>query len=170
MWSYYGVYPTQIQNRILFHLIRQGHVSRLQAVMGHIYEVNEGKDFSDRKLSIKAWWDCPLGLLKLAFLNKLNNHCNSVTLRAKATLLINYQSEALAVTVFKMVPTIASSLLSKTLGVKRTYKIDYEGNWLNFIKSQFWMSCFYFLKTFGLGVYGQNWMSPCSGSVCEKNL
>jgi excinuclease ABC subunit A len=102
--------------------------------LGHIYEVNEGKIFPNKQLSIKGGGIAPLGEYK-----------NSWAFKQIETIAQRYNFE-LTTTISKIPEEAISVLLyggkdsfevdSKTLGVKRLYKIDYEGI-SNFIKSQF---------------------------------
>ncbi|WP_110357240.1 excinuclease ABC subunit UvrA [Arenibacter sp. ARW7G5Y1] len=102
--------------------------------LGHVYEVNENKIFPSKKLSIKAGGIAPLGEYK-----------NSWAFKQIETIAQRYNFE-LTEPISK-IPSEAIQILlyggkesfevdSKTLGVKRVYKIDYEGI-SNFIKSQF---------------------------------
>ncbi|MGB3152276.1 MAG: excinuclease ABC subunit UvrA, partial [Maribacter sp.] len=102
--------------------------------LGHVYEVNEKKIFPNKKLSIKSGGIAPLGEYKKSWAFKqietiaqryefeLTDPINDIPKEAIAVLLKGGQ-ESFVVD-------------SKSLGVKRTYKIDYEGI-ANFIKSQF---------------------------------
>jgi len=102
--------------------------------LGHIYEVNEKKIFPNKKLSIAAGGIAPLGEYKkswafkqLEIIAKRYNFELSDSMEQipeDAMHLILYGGEDSFV------------LDSKTLGVKRDYKIDYEGI-ANFIKNQF---------------------------------
>ena len=102
--------------------------------LGHVYEVNEDKIFPNKKLSITAGGIAPLGEYKkswafkqLEIIAKRYNFELSVPMEQipeEAMHLILYGGEDSFV------------LDSKTLGVKRDYKIDYEGI-ANFIKNQF---------------------------------
>ncbi|APQ18709.1 excinuclease ABC subunit UvrA [Maribacter hydrothermalis] len=102
--------------------------------LGHVYEVNEKKIFPDKKLSIKAGGIAPLGDYKKSWAFK-----QIETIAERYNFQITDPIEK--------IPTEAIQILlnggkesfevdSKTLGVKRTYKIDYEGI-SNFIKNQF---------------------------------
>ncbi len=102
--------------------------------LGHVYEVNEKKIFPNPKLSIKAGGIGPLGEYK-----------NSWAFKQIETIGQRYDFEL--TDPIEKIPAAALSILlnggkesfevdSKTLGVKRNYKIDYEGI-SNFIKSQF---------------------------------
>ncbi|WP_430426419.1 excinuclease ABC subunit UvrA [Maribacter litoralis] len=102
--------------------------------LGHVYEVNERKIFPNKKLSIKGGGIAPLGDYKKSWAFKqietIAERYNFQitdpieTIPAKAIeILLNGGKESFEVD-------------SKTLGVKRTYKIDYEGI-SNFIKNQF---------------------------------
>ena len=102
--------------------------------LGHIYEVNENKIFPNKNLSIKGGGIAPLGEYK-----------NSWAFKQIETIAQRYNFE-LTTTIAKIPEEAIGVLLyggkesfevdSKTLGVKRLYKIDYEGI-SNFIKSQF---------------------------------
>lgn len=102
--------------------------------LGHVYEVNALKIFPDKKLSIKAGGIAPLGVYK-----------KSWAFKQIETIAQRYEFE-LSDPIAKIPEAAIEVLLngsvehfevdSKTLGVKRTYKIDYEGI-SNFIKNQF---------------------------------
>jgi len=102
--------------------------------LGHVHEVNENKIFPNKKLSIKGGGIAPLGEYK-----------NSWAFKQIETIAQRYNFEL--TTEISKIPDNAIQILlyggkesfevdSKTLGVKRLYKIDYEGI-SNFIKSQF---------------------------------
>ncbi|TMM57212.1 excinuclease ABC subunit UvrA [Maribacter algarum] len=102
--------------------------------LGHVHEVNELKIFPNKKLSIKGGGIAPLGEYKKSWAFKqietigqrygfeLTDPISKIPEEAM-NVLLNGGSESFEVN-------------SKTLGVKRSYKIDYEGI-ANFIKSQF---------------------------------
>ncbi len=102
--------------------------------LGHVFEVNELKIFPDKKLSIKSGGIAPLGEYKNSWAFKqidtiaqryeftINDPISTISEDA-ISILLNGGQESFEVT-------------SKTLGVKRNYKIDYEGI-SNFIKNQF---------------------------------
>ena len=102
--------------------------------MGHVYEVNEQKIFPNKKLSIKGGGIAPLGEYKKSWAFKqletiaqrynfeLTDPLNKIPAEAMHVIL-NGGNDSFEVD-------------SKTLGVKRQYKIDYEGI-ANFIKTQF---------------------------------
>ncbi|MEH6619321.1 excinuclease ABC subunit UvrA [Maribacter arcticus] len=102
--------------------------------LGHVYEVNEKKIFPDKKLSIKSGGIAPLGDYK-----------KSWAFKQIETIAERYNFQI--TDPIKDIPKEAIEILlnggqesfevdSKSLGVKRTYKIDYEGI-SNFIKNQF---------------------------------
>lgn len=102
--------------------------------LGHVHEVNELKIFPDKKLSIKSGGIAPLGEYK-----------KSWAFKQIETIAQRYEFEI--TDPISKIPEAAMNVLlnggvenfevdSKSLGVKRTYKIDYEGI-ANFIKSQF---------------------------------
>ncbi|WP_321827152.1 excinuclease ABC subunit UvrA [Maribacter dokdonensis] len=102
--------------------------------LGHVYEVNEKKIFPNKKLSIKGGGIAPLGDYKKSwafkqietiaerYSFKITDPIDTIPAEA-IEILLNGGKESFDVD-------------SKTLGVKRTYKIDYEGI-SNFIKNQF---------------------------------
>ncbi len=102
--------------------------------LGHVHEVNEKKIFPNPKISIKAGGIAPLGEYK-----------NSWAFKQIETIGQRYNFEL--TDPISKIPEEAMQVLlkgtnehfeveSKTLGVKRSYKIDYEGI-ANFIKNQF---------------------------------
>ncbi len=102
--------------------------------LGHVYEVNELKIFPNKKLSIKGGGIAPLGEYK-----------KSWAFKQIETIAQRYGFEL--TDPIEKVPEAALEVLlrgghetfevnSKTLGVKRSYKIDYEGI-SNFITNQF---------------------------------
>ncbi len=102
--------------------------------LGHVYEVNENKIFPNKKVSIKAGGIAPLGEYK-----------KSWAFKQIETIAQRYNFEL--TDAIEKIPEEAMNILlnggkesfeldSKTLGVKRTYTIDYEGI-ANFIKHQF---------------------------------
>jgi excinuclease ABC subunit A len=102
--------------------------------LGHVYEVNELKIFPNKKLSIKAGGIAPLGEYKKSWAFK---QIETIAQRYSFELtdaIDKIPEEALDVLLNGGVENFEVD--SKTLGVKRTYKIDYEGI-SNFIKSQF---------------------------------
>ncbi|MEP0303255.1 MAG: excinuclease ABC subunit UvrA, partial [Maribacter dokdonensis] len=102
--------------------------------LGHVYEVNEKKIFPNKKLSIKGGGIAPLGDYKKSwafkqietiaerYSFKITDPIDTIPAEA-IEILLNGGKESFYID-------------SKTLGVKRTYKIDYEGI-SNFIKNQF---------------------------------
>lgn len=102
--------------------------------LGHVYQVNEKKIFPNKKLSIKSGGIAPLGAYK-----------NSWAFKQIETIGQRYNFEL--TDPIKKIPEEAMQILlyggnesfevnSKTLGVKRTYKIDYEGI-AHFISNQY---------------------------------
>ncbi len=102
--------------------------------LGHVFEVNEQKIFPNKDLSIKAGGIAPLGEYK-----------KSWAFKQLETIAQRYKFEL--TDPIKKIPSDAMEVIlnggkdsfevdSKTLGVKRQYKIDYEGI-SNFIKTQF---------------------------------
>ena len=102
--------------------------------LGHVHEVNPNKIFPNKKLSITGGGIAPLGEYKKSWAFKqietiaqryrfeLNDAIEKIPAEAMDVLLNGGQE--------------SFEIDSKTLGVKRSYKIDYEGI-SNFIKNQF---------------------------------
>ncbi|SNR63565.1 excinuclease ABC subunit A [Maribacter sedimenticola] len=102
--------------------------------LGHVYEVNEKKIFPNKKLSIKAGGIAPLGEFKKSWAFK---QIETIAQRYNFELtdaIADIPNEAIDVLLNGGKESFEVD--SKTLGVKRTYKIDYEGI-SNFIKNQF---------------------------------
>ena len=102
--------------------------------LGHIYEVNENKIFPDKKLSIKSGGIAPLGDYKKSWAFK---QIETIAQRYdfKITDAINDIPDK-AMMVLLHGGHESFEVDSKTLGVKRNYKIDYEGI-SHFIRNQF---------------------------------
>ncbi|MEA1785277.1 excinuclease ABC subunit UvrA [Arenibacter sp. GZD96] len=102
--------------------------------LGHLYEVNETKIFPNKKLSISAGGIAPLGEYKKSWAFK---QIETIAQRYhfKLTDAIAEIPEA-ALDVILNGGKDRFEVNSETLGVKRDYKIDYEGI-ANFIKAQF---------------------------------
>ncbi len=102
--------------------------------LGHVHEVNPNKIFPNKKLSITGGGIAPLGEYKKSWAFKqietiaqrygfeLTDAIEKIPAEAMEVLLNGAQE--------------SFEIDSKTLGVKRTYKIDYEGI-SNFIKNQY---------------------------------
>ncbi len=102
--------------------------------LGHIYEVNEDKIFPNKKLSITAGGIAPLGEYKKSWAFK---QLEIIAKRYDFELSVPMEQipeEAMHLILYGGEDSFV--LDSKTLGVKRDYKIDYEGI-ANFIKNQF---------------------------------
>lgn len=133
--------------------------------LGHIYEVNESKIFPDKKLSITTGGIAPLGPYK-----------KSWAFKQIETIAQRYGFE-LTDPIHKLSPEALKVLLnganetfivdSKTLGVKRTYKIDYEGI-AHFIKNQFDEAPSNALKRWAKEYMDKIKCPTCSGSRLRK--
>jgi excinuclease ABC subunit A len=102
--------------------------------LGHVYEVNEKKIFPNKKLSIKGGGIAPLGDYKKSWAFK-----QIETIAERYNFEITDPIESIPVEAIEILLNGGKESFevdSKTLGVKRTYKIDYEGI-SNFIKNQF---------------------------------
>ena len=125
-------YPTPEPNTFSFNSPK-GMCKKCNG-LGHVYEVNEVKIFPNKKLSIQGGGIAPLGEYKKSWAFKqietiaqryefqLSDPINKIPAEAISVLLNGGQD--------------SFQIESKTLGVKRNYKIDYEGI-SNFIKNQF---------------------------------
>ncbi|WP_324027715.1 excinuclease ABC subunit UvrA [Maribacter sp. BPC-D8] len=102
--------------------------------LGHVYEVNEKKIFPNKKLSIKGGGIAPLGDYKKSWAFK-----QIETIAERYDFQITDPIDTIpaeAIEILLKGGKESFEVDSKTLGVKRTYKIDYEGI-SNFIKNQF---------------------------------
>lgn len=127
--------------------------------LGHVHEVNENKIFPNKKLSIKSGGIAPLGDYK-----------KSWAFKQVETIAQRYEFEL--TDPIEKIPAEAMKVLlhggnesfevnSKTLGVKRTYKIDYEGI-ANFIKNQYEEA-----GTTSLKRWAKDYMDKITCPVCE---
>ena len=102
--------------------------------LGHVYEVNEKKIFPNKKLSIKSGGIAPLGEYKKSWAFKQIETIGQRYSFELTDAIADIPKEAIEVLLKGGQESFEVD--SKSLGVKRTYKIDYEGI-ANFIKSQF---------------------------------
>ncbi|MGB5818030.1 MAG: excinuclease ABC subunit UvrA [Saonia sp.] len=133
--------------------------------LGHVYEVNENKIFPNKKSSIKAGGIAPLGEYK-----------KSWAFRQIETIAQRYGFEL--TDTISSIPKEALDIIlyggeerfevdSKTLGVKREYKIDYEGI-SHFIKSQFDQSDSTSIKRWAKEYMDKIQCPVCKGSRLKK--
>ncbi|MCW5515357.1 excinuclease ABC subunit UvrA [Muriicola sp. Z0-33] len=102
--------------------------------LGHVYEVNRNKIFPNTKLSIQAGGIAPLGEYKKSWAFK-QLETIARKYHFELTDAINkIPEEALEIILYGGEESFEVD--SKTLGIKREYKIDYEGI-ANFIKGQY---------------------------------
>lgn len=133
--------------------------------LGHVYEVNEQKIFPDKKKSITAGGIAPLGEYKKSWAFK---QIETIAQRYQFELtdpISKIPEEALDVLLNGGVENFVVD--SKTLGVKRTYKIDYEGI-SNFIKSQFDEATSTSIKRWAKEYMDKVSCPTCSGSRLGK--
>ncbi len=102
--------------------------------LGHTHEVNEHKIFPNKKLSIKAGGIAPLGEYKKSWAFKQIEVIAQRFNFELTTPIADIPEEALDMILNG--GNDSFEIDSKTLGVKRNYKIDYEGI-SKFIKNQF---------------------------------
>ncbi|PKB00482.1 excinuclease ABC subunit A [Flavobacteriaceae bacterium MAR_2009_75] len=127
--------------------------------LGHVYEVNENKIFPNKKLSIKSGGIAPLGDYKKSWAFK---QIETIGQRYSFELtdpIQNISDEAIKVLLYGGNETFEVD--SKTLGVKRNYKIDYEGI-SNFIKNQYEEA-----GTTSLKRWAKDFMDKVTCPVCE---
>ncbi|MCX2719680.1 excinuclease ABC subunit UvrA [Lentiprolixibacter aurantiacus] len=101
--------------------------------LGHVYEINEQKIFPNKKLSIKAGGIAPLGEYKKSWAFR---QLETIARRYDFDLndpIATLPEDAMEVILYGGEENFEVD--SKTLGVRREYKIDYEGI-ANFIKAQ----------------------------------
>ena len=133
--------------------------------LGHVYEVNEEKIFPNRKLSIKSGGIAPLGAYK-----------KSWAFKQIETIAQRYDFQL--TDAISKIPDEAMNVLlhgghesfevdSKTLGVKRKYKIDYEGI-SNFIKNQFEEAGSTSIKRWAKGYMDKVDCATCKGSRLRR--
>ncbi len=133
--------------------------------LGHIYEVNEDKIFPNKKLSVTAGGIAPLGEYK-----------KSWAFKQLETIAKRYSFELSDP--MEQIPEDAMQLIlyggedsfvldSKTLGVKREYKIDYEGI-ANFIKNQFQGADSTSIKRWAKEYMDKIQCPECNGSRLKK--
>ncbi|MBM1107245.1 excinuclease ABC subunit UvrA [Aurantibacter crassamenti] len=133
--------------------------------LGHVYEVNIDKIFPDKKLTIKSGGIAPLGDYKDSWAFRqietigrrygftLNDPIKAISEEAIQILLFGGQE--------------SFEVDSKTLGVKRNYKIDYEGI-SNFIKSQYEESGSTSLKRWAKDFMNKEECRECGGARLKK--
>lgn len=133
--------------------------------LGHVYEVNEKKIFPNKKLSIKAGGIAPLGEYKKSWAFK---QIETIAQRYEFELTdpINKIPQA-AIDVLLNGGHETFEIESKTLGVKRNYKIDYEGI-AHFIKSQFDEAASTSIKRWAKEYMDRIGCPTCEGSRLRK--
>ncbi len=102
--------------------------------LGTIYQINDAKIVPDNKLSIKNGGIAPIGTYKSSWIFK-----QLETIGTKYEFTLDDPIATLSEEAIKVIMNGAKesfTLNSKTLGVKREYKIDFEGI-SNFIQNQF---------------------------------
>lgn len=133
--------------------------------IGHVYQVNADKIFPNKKLSIKAGGIAPLGEYKKSWAFKqietIGNRYNFELTDPISTL----PEEALEVILNGGKERFEVD--SKTLGIKREYKIDYEGI-SNFIKNQYEASDSTSLKRWAKEYMDRTGCPSCDGSRLKK--
>ncbi len=156
-------YPTPEPNTFSFNSPK-GMCKRCNG-LGHVYEVNELKIFPNKKLSIKAGGIAPLGEYK-----------KSWAFKQIETIAQRYQFEL--TDAISKIPKEALDIIlkggeesfevdSKTLGVRREYKIDYEGI-ANFIKNQFEQADSTSIKRWAKEYMDKIECPECEGSRLQK--
>lgn len=133
--------------------------------LGHVYEVNEKKIFPNKKLSIQAGGIAPLGEYKKSWAFK---QIETIAQRYEFELTdpINKIPQA-AIDVLLNGGHETFEIESKTLGVKRNYKIDYEGI-AHFIKNQFDEAASTSIKRWAKEYMDRIGCPTCEGSRLRK--
>ena len=133
--------------------------------LGHVYEVNVNKIFPNKKLSIKAGGIAPLGEYKNSWAFKQID-----TIGQRYNFSITDPIEKISEEAIKVLlnGTVESfEIDSKILGVKRTYKIEYNGI-ANFIKNQYDEAESTSIKRWAKEYMDKNKCSTCEGSRLRK--
>ena len=133
--------------------------------LGHIYEVNPGKIIPDPSMSIKAGGIAPLGEYKKSWAFK-----QLETIGLKYGFLLEDPIECIpqeGLDVILNGGKEAFEVDSKTLGVRRAYRIDYEGI-ASFLKSQFSESNSVHIKRWAKGYMDKISCPSCEGSRLRK--
>ncbi len=127
--------------------------------LGHVYEVNEKKIFPNKKLSIKSGGIAPLGEYKKSWAFKQIETIGQRYDFELTDAIADIPKEAIEVLLNGGQESFEVD--SKSLGVKRTYKIDYEGI-ANFIKSQFETA-----ESTSIKRWAKEYMDKISCPTCE---
>ena len=133
--------------------------------LGHIYEVNPGKIIPDPSISIKAGGIAPLGEYKKSWAFK-----QLETIGLKYGFVLEDPIDRIppeALDVILNGGKEAFEVDSKTLGVRRSYRIDYEGI-ASFLKGQFAESNSVHIKRWAKGYMDKITCPSCSGSRLRK--
>lgn len=133
--------------------------------LGHVHEVNPGKIIPDPSISIKAGGIAPLGEYKKSWAFK-----QLETIGLKYGFLLEDPIDRIppdALDVILNGGKEAFEVDSKTLGVRRSYRIDYEGI-AAFLKAQFADSNSVHIKRWAKGYMDKNTCPSCGGSRLRK--
>ncbi|MEL6918059.1 MAG: excinuclease ABC subunit UvrA [Bacteroidota bacterium] len=133
--------------------------------LGHVYEVNEDKIFPNKKLTITSGGIAPLGEYKKSWAFK---QIETIAQRYNFELtdpISKIPEEAIQIILYGGEERF--EIDSKTLGVKREYKIDYEGI-SNFIKSQFEQAESSSIKRWAKDYMDKIQCPSCNGSRLKK--
>ncbi|NND16076.1 MAG: excinuclease ABC subunit UvrA, partial [Eudoraea sp.] len=133
--------------------------------LGHVFQVNEQKIIPDKKLSIHAGGIAPLGEYKKSWAFKqletigqryqfnLSDPINAIPSEAMEVILYGGEEQF--------------EVDSKSLGVKRSYKIDYEGI-SNFIQQQYKNADSTAIKRWAKGYMDKKNCPECQGARLRK--
>jgi excinuclease ABC subunit A len=133
--------------------------------LGHIYEVNTGKIIPDPSISIKAGGIAPLGEYKKSWAFK-----QLETIGLKYGFLLEDPIDRIPAEALDVILNggkEAFEVDSKTLGVRRSYRIDYEGI-ASFLKGQFADSNSVHIKRWAKGYMDKITCPSCGGSRLRK--
>lgn len=157
-------YPTPEPNTFSFNSPK-GMCPRCNG-LGHVHEINEGKILPNRKLSIQAGGIAPLGEFKKSWAFK---QLETIGRRYDFELgdaLDTLPEEAMQIILYGGEERF--EVESETLGVKREYKIDYEGI-ANFIKQQYDQSESTSIRRWAKDYMDKVLCPECEGSRLKKS-
>ncbi len=129
--------------------------------LGHVYEINESKIFQNKKLSIKGGGIAPLGEYKKSWAFR-----QLETIAQRYEFDLNDPIETLPADALQVIlygGKESFQVDSKSLGVRREYKIDYEGI-ANFIKTQHAEANSSSIRRWALGYMDRISCPSCEGS------
>ncbi len=134
--------------------------------LGHVHEINEGKILPNRKLSIQSGGIAPLGEYKKSWAFKQLETIGRRYGFELGDALDTIPEEAMQIILYGGEERF--EVESETLGVKREYKIDYEGI-ANFIKQQYDQSESTSIRRWAKEYMDKVLCPECEGSRLKKS-